>query len=69
MSGETTSHVMEASTYEVPVRTMEGGHGNNECEYELTGSSYAVPNVYEYATFGPNGEMVTPHMFVIAFLL
>ena len=27
-------------------------------EYELTESTYAVPNVYEYATLGPNEQMV-----------
>ena len=28
-------------------------------EYDLTESTYAVPNVYEYATLGPNEQMVT----------
>ena len=29
-----------------------------EPEYELTESTYAVPNVYEYATLGPNEQAV-----------
>ena len=46
--------LLEASMYEVPV-SINGSTGH---EYELTGSTYAVPNMYEYATLGPNGAMV-----------
>ena len=30
-----------------------------EPEYEFTESTYAVPNVYAYATLGPNEQTVT----------
>ena len=30
-----------------------------EPEYELTESTYAVPNAYEYTTLGPNEQAVT----------
>ena len=30
-----------------------------EPEYDRTESTYAVPNVYEYATLGPKEQMVT----------
>ena len=29
-----------------------------EPEYEITESTYAVPHVYEYATLGPNEQIV-----------
>ena len=45
--------------YEVPVNsTVQSVNGHTASEYALTGSTYAVPNVYEYATLGPN-KMVT----------
>ena len=42
--------------YEVPENSTINTH--NESEYAVGGLTYAVPNVYEYATQGPN-EMVT----------
>lgn len=41
--------------YEVPVDGTMNKSGDNE--YDMSGAIYAVPNEYEYATFGPN-EMV-----------
>jgi hypothetical protein len=52
--------LLEASMYEVPLSAAQsttGGTGHDH-EYELTGSFYTVPNMYEYATLGPNGAMV-----------
>ena len=41
--------------YEVPLSLKR----DTEPNYDLSESTYAVPNVYEYATLGPNEEMVT----------
>lgn len=58
-----TTHAMEASTYEVPVSTTQEDRNTNH-ESDLTGSTYSAPNVYEYATFGPNEEMVIYFVYV-----
>ena len=52
--------ILEAGTYEVPVGSTGTSQAINiEPEYyELIESTYAVPNVYEYATLGPNDEKV-----------
>ena len=52
--------LLEASMYEVPFSAAQSINGStgHDHEYELTGSFYAVPNMYEYATLGPNGAMV-----------
>ena len=45
--------------YEVPENiTMNAHNSKSESEYAVNGLTYTVPNVYEYATQGPN-EMVT----------
>ena len=46
----------KVSIYEVPENSTNNTH--NESEYAVSGLPYAVPNMYEYATHGPN-EMVT----------
>ena len=48
-------NIVEAGMYEVPLSLKRDPEHN----YDLSESSYAVPNVYEYATLGPNEEMVT----------
>ena len=60
-----TISILEASTYEVPVNSSASAGAvtrqavrTAEPEYDLTESTYAVPNVYEYATLGPNEQMV-----------
>ena len=50
--------LLEASMYEVPVNAAQSSSGSIGHEYELTGSTYAVPNMYEYATLGPNEAAV-----------
>ena len=52
--------LLEASMYEVPFSAAQSINGStgHDHEYELTGSFYAVPNMFEYATLGPNGAMV-----------
>ena len=52
--------LLEASMYEVPFSAAQSTieSTRHDHEYELTGSFYAVPNMYEYATLGPNGAMV-----------
>ena len=65
--GENTSNngkvpILEASSYEVPLNSSAGTVTQavrTEPEYELTGSNYALPTVYEYATLGPNEQAVT----------
>ena len=47
--------MVEASVYEVPLSLKRDAEPN----YDLSESMYAVPNVYEYATWGPNEETVT----------
>ena len=47
--------VLEDSLYEVPVDTMQHAEKN---EQELVGLTDADPHPYEYATLGPNEEMV-----------
>ena len=59
----TNNAILEASTYEVPVNSSASASAvtqavRTEPEYELTESTYALPNVYEYATLGPNGQAV-----------
>ena len=51
---------LEASTYEVPLSSCGAiaGPMRTQPEYELTESTYAVPNVNEYATLGPNEQTV-----------
>ena len=44
--------------YEVPVNPAHSSNGSTEHEYEMSGSTYTVPNMYEYATLGPNEAMV-----------
>ena len=57
--GEVKTHVnMETSMYEVPVSLAAENGNTTEHEYEFTGSTYATPHVYEYATLGPNKETV-----------
>ena len=41
--------------YEIPLSLKRDA----EPKYDLSESTYAVPSVYEYATLGPNEEMVT----------
>lgn len=40
------------------------GTAQNKGEYELTGSTYDVFSVHEYATLGPNEETVIKQVFV-----
>ena len=49
------SNIVEAGMYEVPLSLKRDAEPN----YDLSESMYAVPNTYEYATWGPNEEMVT----------
>ena len=46
---------MEAGVYEVPSSLKRD---TEPTYYDLSGSIYATPNVYEYATHGLNEEMV-----------
>ena len=57
--------LLEVSIYEVPLSTAQSSSGSAGHEYELTRSTYAVPNMYEYATLGPNGAMVIHFVFDI----
>ena len=52
--------LLKASMYEVPLSAVQSIGGSTAAghDYELSGSFYAVPNMYEYATLGPNGAMV-----------
>lgn len=47
-------NIVEAGVYEVPLSLKRDAEPN----YDLSESMYAVPNVYEYATWGPNKETV-----------
>ena len=57
-----TMPILEASTYEVPVSSSASAgvtravRTEPDHEYELTD---AIPNVDEYATLGPNEQVVT----------
>ena len=43
--------------YELPVNsTLQSQNGHSETE--LAGSMYAVPNMYKYATFGPDKMVI-----------
>ena len=60
---------LEPSTYEVPVSSSANAsagavtwYAKTEPEYEITESTYAVPHIYEYATLGPNEQMVIIHI-------
>lgn len=48
--------------YEAPISvklSSTSGSSTGHSEYELPGLAvYEVPNMYEYATLGPNGAMV-----------
>lgn len=57
MKGEFESD--KVGVYEVPENSTINTHNSkSEPEYVASASTYAVPNVYEYATQGPN-EVVT----------
>ena len=55
-----TEDKMEATNmtlYELPVNsTLQSQNGHSETE--LAGSTYAVPNMYKYATFGPDKMVI-----------
>ena len=53
-------NVVEAGVYEVPLSLKR----DTEPTYDLSGSIYATPNVYEYTTLGPNEEMVIRYVCV-----
>ena len=58
---------IEPSTYEVPVSISASTVTQDvktEPEYEITESTYAVPHVYEYATLGPNEQMVIIYIII-----
>ena len=64
MENKGTIPMLEASTYEVPMNNSACSRAvtqpaRTEPKYDLTESTYAVSNVYEYATLGPNEQMVT----------
>ena len=64
MANKGTIQILEANTYEVPTNNSACSRAmtqpaRTEPEYDHTESTYAVPNVYEYATLGPNEQMVT----------
>ena len=56
---EVTTHDMDTSMFEMTVGTAQ-----NKGEYELTGSTYDVFSVHEYATLGPNEETVIKQVLV-----
>ena len=52
--------------YETPLQSQDK---HSETEYEVAGSTYAVPNVYEYATFGPDKMVINIVILVMAIVL
>ena len=59
INGDGITSALEASPYEVPVNTLSMQNKWTEHEYhELSGSTYATPHTYEYATLGPNEAKV-----------
>ena len=57
---ENGNNVVEAGVYEVPLSLKR----DTESTYDPSGSIYATPNVYEYATLGPNEEMVIRYVCI-----
>ena len=52
--------------YELPVSsTLQNQKGHSETDSELAGSTYAVPNMYEYATFGPDKMVIIIVMTIV----
>ena len=63
MSNNGKAPVLEAGTYEVPMNSTASAvtQATMKTEpqyYELTESTHAIPNMYEYATLGANDEKV-----------
>lgn len=60
---EDKTETANMTLYELPVNsTLQNQNGHSVTD--LAGSTYAVPNMYEYATFGPD-KMVNKSLSIV----